>query len=174
MIDSQWGRICGVHVQESGDLSAVWMAHDKLSDCIHLYDACIFQREVLAVYSEGLIARGRWIPIAWEKGSKDISDKLLDRGCNMLYEPSEETPELAEMVSRDIWERMRTHRFKVDKRLQNWQEEYKSFMREGEKVPLKTAPLMSATRHAVDQIQFAKRLASHKSSTKNHPQVAIK
>jgi len=156
MIDPLWKRIAGISCQEDGTIGAVWIAHNKDTDSIHLYDACIFRREVLAVISEGLNCRGRWIPIAWTDKDKDMSDKLLEKGCNMLYDPYKDNQTVSEVISRDIWERMRTGRFKVDKRLSEWLEEYKTYYRDESKVP-KGFPLMSATRHAVSQLEYAKR-----------------
>lgn len=157
MIDPHWKRIAGMHVQEDGDIALIWLGYDDKDDSIHVYDACLFKREVHAVIAEGINARGRWVPVAWEKGAKDIADQLRDRGCKMLVDPSIDTDSMAEAVTRDIWERMRTSRFKVDKRLKNWLEEKQGFNREKQKIPRDTFPLMSATRHAAQQIKFAKR-----------------
>jgi hypothetical protein len=172
VIDPTWRRIAGVHVQDDGTLAAVWMALDKSSDVIHLYDACLFRREVLAVIAEGLNARGRWIPVAWEGRSKDMADTLLDRGVNVIPEPVKDAQAAAEVVSRDIWERMRTGRFKVDKRLAEWLDEYKAFYRQDSQVPLTGHPLMSATRYAVEQLPYARRQASSRQSI-NYPNLAI-
>lgn len=172
MVDPQWKRICGIHLEEDGSLAAVWLAHDKLDDSVHVYDACSFKREVTVVIAEGLNARGRWIPIAWHKSAKDYADKLLERGCKMLYDGSDDTDALAEVISRDIWERMRTHRFKADKRLANWLDEYESFDKEEGKIPVANFPLMAATRHAMSQLKMAKRQANHRKKQRNYPEVA--
>ena len=173
MIDSQSKRICGIHVEEDGTLAAVWMAHDRLDDSVHLYDSCVFEREVMVVIAEGLIARGRWIPIAWHKKSKDYSAQLLKRGCRMLHEGSDDSDEMAEVISRDIWERMRTHRFKIDKRLMNWRDEFKSFDKQDSKIPQGNYPLMAATRHAMSQLKYARRQATNRRNQLNYPKMAI-
>lgn len=160
MISSDWFRIAGLHLQEDGEAAAVWLALDKATDVAHLYDACLFRREVLAVIADGMNARGRWIPIAWERDAKAMADRLLDRGCNMLPEPNEDKPGMAEQVTRDIWGRMRSGRFRVDRRLQEWLEEMRNFNLEGSKVPLGSHPLMAATRHAVAMFSHARREAS--------------
>lgn len=172
MINPEWKRIAGIHVQDEGQIGAVWLAHDKERDQIHVYDACMFRQEVLAVIAEGLNCRGRSIPIAWESKSKDMADKLLDRGCNMVYEEHKDTPEVAEIVSREIWERMRTGRFKADKRLKEWIDEYQSFYREDSKIPTGASPLMSATRYAVAQLDYAKGQISRKTKL-SAPKLAI-
>jgi hypothetical protein len=111
--DTNSRRIAGIHAQDDGIVAAVWLALDKETDVIEVYDACAFKREPLAVMAEGLVARGRWIPIAWHKDAKEFADKLLDRGCNMLPDPSEESDAMAEVHSREILERMQTGRFLV-------------------------------------------------------------
>ena len=173
MIENGWKRIAGLHWEDAGDCGAVWLAHDKQADVVHLYDACLFRREVLAVIAEGLTARGRWIPIAWENGAKKIIDKLLDRGCNTLPEPSKQTPVLAEAISRDVKERMLTGRFKVEKRLAEWLDEYRSFTRDEGQVPLKSYPLMSATRHAMADLEYARAQGRKGKAAANYPRVSI-
>lgn len=172
MISSDCKRIAAIHCQDDGDIGAVWTALDPGTDTIHLYDCCVFRREVAAVIAEGLNARGRWIPIAWEDSDKDMSDKLLDRGCNMLFEGYKDADTLSEVNSREIWERMRTGRFKTDKRLSEWLDEYKTFYRKDSQVPKTSHPLMSATRHAVANLDHAKR-QSTKRRQNNYPNLAI-
>lgn len=172
MIDPQWKRIAGIHVQEDGDIGAVWLAHDKLDDSIKIYDACLFTREVPVVIAEGLNARGRWIPIAWRQKDKEVADKLLERGCKMLWEGYKDDDSMAQIISRDIWERMRTHRFTVDKRLKNWLEEAEAFDFDNNKIPTSTFPLMSATRHAMARLEYAKRQITKRKEV-NYPKVAI-
>lgn len=157
MIEPNWPRIAGLHCRDDGTLAVVWLAHDSKTDVIHLYDACLFKREVMAVIAEGLNARGRWIPIAWEeKSGKEISEELTKRGCGILGVGIKETDAMAEVVSREIWERMRSGRFKVDRRLSEWLDEFKGFSREDSKVPRSSFPLMAATRLAIAAQTFAK------------------
>ena len=167
MIDPLWKRVAGLHIQEQGQIGAVWIAHDKETDTVHLYDACVFKKDVWPVICEGINARGRWIPIAWS--DKDMSKEMLNKGCRMLYDPE---PDSAEMISREIEERMRSERFKVDKRLGEWLEEYKTYFQSGSKIP-QGFPLMTATRLAVANLKRAKRLQSRRKSKINYPKVAI-
>lgn len=175
MIQSHWRRIGGLHMSADGQLAAVWLAHDKDTDTIHLYDACVFKREVPAVIAEGINARGRWIPIAWEKDSKELAENLLDRGCNTLPESDavKDTEQMAEITSRDIQERMRSGRFKVEKRNKEWLDEFDSFQRQDTKVPRDSHPLMAATRHAMASLNWAKRQSSNKKAQKASPDLAI-
>lgn len=147
-------KIAGIHVCENGDIACVWLNYEPLDDSITICDSCVFKREVPIVIAEGLNARGRWIPIAWN--DKSIADSLTQRGCRMLPEQCDDKEVPAEMVSRDIWERMRTHRFKVDKRLGDWFDEARSFEKDNNKIPRDSHPLMAATRHAVQMLSFAR------------------
>jgi len=173
IIEPFWKRIAGIHCVDDGSLAAVWLVHNPDTDKVTCYDTSTFSREVLAVIVEGLAARGRWIPIAWDKSSKEMADKLRDRGLNMLPEPSSSGEAMAEVISREIWERMRSDRFKVDKRLGAWIDEMKSFSRKDAKVPVSTHPLMTATRNAMEMLTYARRQAPKNKHKRNYQEVAI-
>lgn len=172
MIEDDWKRIAGLHVTEAGDIAVVWMAFDKDADTIHLYDSAIFRRLPPAVISEGITARGRWIPIAWEQKAKPTSDMLTERGCNMI-EPLKEDDASAEIRSNEIRERMLTKRFKVARTLAEWSDEYKTFFRTETTVPRDSHPLMAATRFAVAQLSWARRLRAKGKKLTNHPRIAM-
>lgn len=146
-----------MHVEDQGNIAVVWLAHDRASDVLHLYDCAVFKREVFAVIAEGLKARGSWLPIAWEESAEEVVKNLKDRGCRVLAEGYKDTPALSEINSRDLWERMRTGRFKVDQRNAEWLDEFKSFYREEGQVPQESFPLMSATRHAIGKLKEARK-----------------
>ena len=68
---------------------------------------------------------------------------------------------------------MRSGRFKVEKRLSEWRDEYKTFQRTGAKIPIETHPLMAATRHAVASMEYAKAKAVVKTKQTTYPQIAV-
>jgi hypothetical protein len=174
VIENGWRRIAGIHCQQDGEKVAVWLAHDKTADVVHLYDCVNFRRAGYAVIVDGMIARGRWVPIAWEAGSKEIIEKLLDRGCNTLPEPVKQTQVLAEAIVTDIEGRMETGRFKVERWLSEWLDEYRSFQRDEGLVPLKSHPFMSATRYAMEDLDFAKAQGRKgKDANITYPKVAM-
>lgn len=174
MIQSYWRRISGVHLQEDGATACVWLAHDRHTDVVHLYDCAVFRREVLAVIAEGLSARGRWIPVAWRKEDKALADDLLERGVNIISEPCEDNDGFTEIITRDLWGRMRSGRLKVDKRLSEWMDEFKDFRRHEQKVPETGFPLMAATRHAIAMHDAWARAESPPSAMgANHPNLTV-
>lgn len=174
MMQPDWRRIAGIHVIDDGTAAVVWIAHDRHTDTIHVYDCAMFRREVLAVIAESINARGRWIPVAWEKKAKAMSEKLKDRGVNMTYDPFEDNDAVAEVIARDIWERMRGSRFRVDKRLAEWLDEFKTFTRTDHKVPRETHPLMTATRFACGMYdEWARPERMPGASKPSYPKIAI-
>ena len=158
-----WGRICGLHVQASGQVACVWLAHDKDADTVHLYDEYLSSRDVIAIQADAIKARGAYIPVAWAKDQKEYIAQLDKRGVNVLLEDdvAKNSDAIAEMISLEIHERMETGRFRVKKHLERWLDEYKNYQREASKVPLDTHPLQSATRHAVFCLQYARSQSAH-------------
>lgn len=173
MIEPYWYRIAGIHVTEAGEIAAVWLAWDRDNDTVHVTDACVFRREVLAVVCEGINARGRFIPVAWEKNAKALAGELLSRGCNMTVDPADDNDAMAEVISRTIWERMRSSRFRVNRRLGEWLDEFKSFQRQDNKIPRDTHPLMAATRHAMQRMDDATRQEQRRGAGALYPKLAI-
>lgn len=172
-IATDWRRIAGLQCQEDGAIAAVWCAHDRDTDIVHLYDCALFAREVPAVVATGIAARGRWIPVAWRKDAEEIVAMLLERGVNTLPEPVDSSTPAMEVASLEVWERMRSHRFKADKRLGEWFEEYQTFYRQDGAIPVGTHPLMAATRHAVAMLPYARRQAPRGARNINYPKVSM-
>lgn len=163
-------KIAGMHVCEDGTIGLVWLSYDSEVDYITVYDTAIFKREVPIVIAESINARGN-IPIAWV--NKEMSDHLLNRGCRMLYEPVDDSDAMAEVQTREIWERMRTKRIAVKKRLKDWFDESKSFDRDKNKIPRDSHPLMAATRYAVASVKSARSLTPKYKQAKQKRSVAI-
>ncbi len=172
-IEETWKRIAAIHVDQSGRITAVWMAHDKQADTIYLYNAAEFETQDFPIIAEGLTALGRWIPIAWEHKAKEIADKLLDRGCNMTAEPTKETEELADVLSREINTRIKTDRFVINSRLQQVKTEVGTARRVDGKVPLDAHPYLSAMRHAIAMLSWSRSLRKKKRAQKKYQEVAI-
>lgn len=173
MITPEEYRIAGLQAQDDGVIAVVWLAHDRTTDRVQVYDAVKFSREVLAVVAEGINARGRWIPVAWHKDAKEIADQLLEKHCKMQPEPVQSSQPAIEAVSLSIWERMRSHRLKADKRLGNWVEEFKTYNRQKGQVPTGSHPLMDATRNAICDLKYARRQAQRRGVQINYPRLAM-
>ncbi len=174
MIEDHWRRVAGLYQLDNGDIGIVWIALEPEADRLHVYDCVMLRSDntLPVIVGETINARGRYIPVF--TNTKEIADQLEDRGCLTEQCPDKETPALAEVVSRDIHERMRTGRFKVNKRLAEWKDEYTSFYRENSKVPEGSHPLMAATRYAVANIDSAQPLRRKDHlSKRNYPKMAV-
>lgn len=154
-------------------MGAVWLAHDHTANVVYCYDAAIFRPEVPAVITEAMAARGRFIPLAWRKKDKELADRFLEDGLNVLPEPSTDDQGIIEVISREIWQKMRTSQFRVDERVGEWLKEYKMFFKDGFNVPDKGFPLMSATRHAIDSLSWAEAEQSPHRNMVNYPKISI-
>lgn len=173
MMDASWPRVAAIALEENGDVGVVWMAFDRNTDTVHIYDAAILRREALAIIAESLNARGRFIPVAHAKGAKALSDELLKRGVNMTYDEVADDEGMAEVVTRTLWEYMRTARLKVERRLVEWQDEFKACQRVDGKVPPKGFPLMAASRHALQMLSQGRSAPGAVRRTNLFPKVAI-
>ena len=173
MIDPLWRRMAGLHVDEDGTVGVVWLAHDRDADTVHVYDAAVFNLEVRAVIAEGIGARGRHYPLAWRKKDRAFADDLLDAGINVIPEPCEDSPAMAEVVSREIWQKLRTGQFRVERRVGDWLKEYQRYDRNESHVPTAGFPLMSATRHAIEMLPYAKAELIPGSKKPNYPKLAL-
>lgn len=147
-------KIGGMYALKDGSMSFCWLQLDTETDVVKVYDHCIFTEEVPAVIAEGVKGRGSWVPIGWN--NKEMMQLMLDRGVKMLPDQTSDTDEYAEVVSREIWERMRSQRFTVDRNLITWFEEASSLEREGHKIPRDSHPIIAATRVAMANLENAK------------------
>ena len=171
-IDSNWKRIAGMHITEAGDIAVVWMAYDKLTDTIHIYNSELFRHQPWPVVGDGITCVGRWIPIAWCEKQKLTAEQLRLRGCNLI-DPLKEDETLAEVNQREVHTRYLTGRLKVGRNLANWHDEFKTYYRDKTKVPIDSHPLMAATRYAVAQLSWAKAQKLSTRQQRNYPQAAI-
>lgn len=160
-------------MEQDGTVGVVWLALDPQTSVVHCYDVALFTREVEAVISTGIAARGRHYPMAWTNKDRGLADTLEEAGVNILPEPSPNDPAMAEIISRGIWQRLRASQFRVDRSVGEWLEEYKKYFRDENKVPEKGFPLMAATRHAIKMLDWAEAEYSPGRAKINYPKVAI-
>lgn len=173
-VDETWRRISGCHIEDDGSIGVVWIARDPLSDITVLYDAVVFRDQEFPVIADGINARGKWIPMAWPKGTEHFTEKLRkEYGINTLIDPCEDKQSAAEMITKTVSQRMKTGRFIPSSTAGAWLQERKSYSTHDQKVPLEGFPLMSATRHAVEMLSWAKPQVSPKGKQANYPKVPL-
>lgn len=162
-IPAHWPRIAGLDFGWDHPTACVWIAWDRDSDILYLYD-CYTQRQATAVIHADAIKRRGNIPVAWpkdglqsDKGSGiNLADQYRDQGINMLPDyfrnkstaADEKGNTSVEPGIQELYARMENGTFKVFSHLHDWFKEFRQYYRkEGKIVPMGD-DLMSATRYA--------------------------
>lgn len=173
-IPDHWPRICGMDIGWEHPTACSWMAWDRDTDTIYVYDVHRVKEQTPVFHAATMKAKGAWIPTAWphdglqhDKGSgAQIAKQYRDLGVNMLKEKSTHAPEKGkkegtggyglEAGITDLLSRMQTGRFKVFKHLNDWFQEYRMYHRKDGLIVKQHDDLMSATRIGVMMLRFAK------------------
>lgn len=164
-IPAYWPRIVGVDFGWDHPFAAVWVAWDRDKDIVHVYDAYRASQESANISAPTVRTRGAWIPVAWphdglqhDKGSgKQLAQQFRDAGVNMLPEHATfaDGSNGVEAGIMDMLTRMETQRFKVNRRLSDWFEEFRMYHREDGKLVKERDDLLSATRYAIMMLRHA-------------------
>lgn len=172
-IPHHWPRICGMDFGWDHPTAAVWMAWDRDSDCVHVYDCYRVKEATPLIHSAAIRARGEWIPVAWphdglqhDKGSGEaLANQYRKHGLKMLADKATHAPEKGakegdggngvEAGLMMMLDRMQTGRLKVAKHLNDWFEEFRLYHRDDGKVVKINDDLMSATRYGIMMLRHA-------------------
>lgn len=164
-LPKHWPRICGIDFGWDHPTAAVWLAWDRDTDTVHVYD-CYRKREATPLQHALVInAKGQWIPVAWphdglqhDKGSgEQLAQQYKKHGVNMLADRAtfKDGSNGVEAGLMDMLDRMQTGRLKVAKHLHDWFEEFRLYHREDGKVVKQDDDLLSATRYAIMMLRKA-------------------
>jgi len=164
-IPEYWPRVCGIDFGWDHPTAAVWLAWDRDTDTVYVYDCYRQSSQTPVVHSAAIRERGKWIPVVWphdgsqhDKGSgQSLADIYRKQGLNMMHQhftnPKGDIaiePGIMEML-----QRMETGRFRVFTYLRDWFEEVRMYHRKDGKIVANMDDLMSATRYAVQSLNFA-------------------
>jgi len=173
-IAPHWSRLAAMDIGFDHPTACVWLAWDKDTDIVYLYDAYRVSKEIPAVHAAAIRSRGSWIPVMWphdalqhEKGSGvTIANQYRALQVSMHPEKATHAPERGkpegtggysfEAGILDMMDRMKTGRLKVFKHLVDWFEEYRLYHREKGLVVKEQDDLMSATRIGLMMLRHAK------------------
>lgn len=175
-IPAHWPRIASMDFGWDHPTAVVWLAWDRDSDTVHLYDAYGAREQTPMVHSIAIKARGEWIPMAWphdglqhEKGTGDeLKKQYLKYGVKMLAKQATHAPDTTvgqkegeggnsvELGITELNERILTGRFKVAKHLNDWFEEYRLYHRKDGKIVKLNDDFMDATRYGLMMLRHAK------------------
>lgn len=157
-IPPHWARGVGLDFGYDHPAAAVWMAHDRDTDTIYVYDCWRDRRTTPAEHALAIRAKGDWIPVAWphdglahDKGSGvQLAKNYEKNGVNMMRERAtfEDGTNGVEAGLMQLLERMQDGRFKVFRHLNMWFEEFRMYYRKEGQVVKIDDDLMAATRYA--------------------------
>lgn len=172
-LPNHWPRIAGIDLGWDHYTAVVWMAVDRDTDTVHIYDCYRVREATPAMHALAINAKGKWIPVAWphdglqhDKGSGEaLAEQYRKHGVNMLKDKATHPPEKGEKEGTggngveaglmDMLDRMQSGRLKVAKHLHDWWEEFRLYHREDGKVVKEGDDLMSATRYGLMMLRKA-------------------
>lgn len=164
-IPDHWPRICGMDFGWDHPTAAAWLAWDRDSDTVHVYDAYRVKEATPVVHSAAIKARGDWIPVAWphdglqhDKGSgEQLAEQYRKQGVAMTWERAqfEDGSNGVEAGLFLMLDMMQTGRFKVASHLADWWEEFRLYHRKDGKAVKERDDLMAATRYGVMMLRKA-------------------
>ena len=162
-IPAHWPRICGLDFGWDHPTAAVWIAWDRDSDTLYLYDCYKQSKATAVIHASALIARGN-IVTAWPKDGMQsdkgtgvaLAEQYREQGVNMLPDFFRNRPNVAdekgnfsiEAGIQEVYQRMENGTFRVFSHLHEWFQEFRQYYREKGKIVPRGDDLMSATRYA--------------------------
>lgn len=169
-----WARIVGMDFGWDHPTAAAWLAWDRDTDTVYVYDAYRAKQQPAAVHAAAIIARGSWIPVAWppdgnqhEKGGgEQLAQQYRQLNLAMLNEHARypetntETESPSSRVSveagvADMLTRFQTGRLKVAAHLQDVFEELALYHREDGRIVKINDDIISAIRYGIMMLRHA-------------------
>lgn len=174
LLPDLWPRIAAMDIGWDHPTAMVWMAIDRDTDTMYVYDTIRQSEQTPADFAPLIKQKGVWVPMAWphdalqhEKGTGvQMAEQYRGLGINMLHEMAQfpETGDEGETrVSRtsveaglfEMLQRMQSGRLKVFSTLHDWFQEFRIYHRKDGKIVKLMDDLMSATRYAVMMERYA-------------------
>jgi len=183
MIPSHWPRLAGMDIGWDHPTAVVWLAWDRDTDIVYLYDAYRVSEQLPVVHSASILARGPWIPVAWphdalqhdKSSGVKVADSYRKLNVKMLPQKATHPPEPGmlegtggysfEAGVMEMAERLKTGRLRVAKHLNDWFEEYRMYHRKDGLIVKENDDLMSATRVGLMMLRHAKVFATPRQAT---------
>jgi phage terminase large subunit-like protein len=165
-IPHHWPRICGVDFGWDHPAAGAWLAWDRETDTVYVYD-CYRQKEQTSIYHAAIIkSKGAWIPVAWPvdglqtRDGKQAKVMYARHGANMLekHACTKDGGMSLEVTIGEMLERMQTGRFKVFSHLADWLEEFRLYHRKDGRIVDINDDVMSATRYGLMMLRYAETL----------------
>ena len=157
-IPAHWARINGMDFGIDHPAAGAFCAHDRDNDTFYVYDGYKMPGETPIYHAAAMKKHGEWIPNAWpqdglqrEKSSNvALKDQYRKHSLYMLrdyaqYPDARGNSREASLI--EMYEYMRTGKFRVFSNLSQWFEEKRMYHRKDGLVVAKYDDLLSATRY---------------------------
>lgn len=165
-IPAHWPKIIGIDFGWDHPTAAVWMAWDRDTDTLYVYDVYVQKKKSVPENAMVIRAKGDWYPVAWphdglqhDKGSgEQLMQQYKDQGLNMLKDRAtfENGSNGVEAGIAEMLDRMQTGRFKVFSHLNVWFDEFRQYHRKDGRLVKEFDDAISATRYAIMMKRFAR------------------
>lgn len=172
-LPAHWPRIIGLDFGWDHPAGAAWLAWDRDSDTVYVYNEFQLRETTPVMQAPLLAAKGKWIPIAWphdglqhDKGSgEQLAQQYRNGGANMLPERATHAPAdgqkegeggngLEAGVS-DMLDRMQTGRWKVFSTCTAWLAEFRMYHRKDGLIVKLNDDVISASRYGMMMLRHA-------------------
>jgi hypothetical protein len=161
-----WPRIIGVDFGWDHPFAAVELVWGRDQDVVYVVKCYRVREATPIIHAAALRAWGEDIPVAWprdgrretlEGAGKPLAEQYGKQKLNMLSEHAcfEDGSVSVEAGFADMLTRMETGRFKVQKHLHDWFEEFRLYHRKDGRVHKEGDDLLSATRYGCMMLRFA-------------------
>lgn len=165
-IPKHWPRICGIDFGWDHPTAAAWLAWDRDTDIVHVYDVYRVREETAVVHAAAIKARGDWIPVAWphdglqteKSGGETLAAQYRKLGLRMLGAQArfEDGGNSVEAGVMDMLNRMQTGRLRVAAHLGEWFDEFRMYHRKDGRLVKEHDDVLSATRYALMMLKSAR------------------
>ncbi len=160
-----WVRIAGIDFGWDHPTAVVWLAWNRDSDVIYVYDCYRMSQTDVMTHAGIIRAHNEWIPMAWphdglqhDKGSGlQLAAQYKKYGVHMLPNKAEfsDGSNGVEAGLSEMLDRMRSGRLKIATHLDDWFQEFELYHRDNGKLVKERDDLISATRYAMMCLRYA-------------------
>lgn len=167
-IPGHWARIVGIDFGVDHPFGAVWLAHDRDTDTIYLYDCYAKKGEAAAYHIHAINERGDWIPVAWphdgmqrdRQSGKPLAEYYEKHGVKMIHFSARYSDDKAgaqpkEPIVQELLDRMRAGTFKVFRTCQAFLDEKNKYHRKDGVIVPKDDDVISAVMYACMMRRYA-------------------
>lgn len=165
-LPAYWPQIVGLDFGWDHPTAAVLLAWDREADVLYVTKEYRRAKEVPLIHAGAVRAWGGWQPVAWphdglqhDKGSgEQLKEQYRAAKLDMLADQAshEAGGNGVEAGIFEMYERMRTDRFKVFSDCGMWFDEFRTYHRADGRIVKERDDLMAATRYAVMMRRFAR------------------